>query len=1309
MRLPSSHLSGVLLTIVLRLIRANYEPWSALAVRDVLSYELAQPWSSLNSLVAKLNTRKADTQNGSLLDYEMLMDMVFPVLLGGSANVDTIGIVVTEEYELGRGFQTVKRPFQVYGQEVPWTRLALHNGTDCSSHGVDSPWCLWFHLIDETTGSLSSSLEEPSFFAPLAWTMVSGFAIDERATDKVHGLMNTPSGSWENVYSDGNNAVFKQAAVPFWMPAYEPAIGYVYATYETESLLELVQSLIIADATVVYVMEDETLIAVSVDGVMLPSSALYQASACGNTLIEQSWEFLFSRQIPSHNTEVFIVENVEPPTEAPTGAPTGSIEYHDGACVDTSDADMMASSGVTCGDYAASGSCDAYFCPTCAYANVCDAACDYCPTTDGATDDGACVDTSDADMMASSGATCGEYAALGSCDAYFCPTCAYANVCDVACDYCPTTDDATDDGACVDTSDADMMASSGVTCGEYAAGGSSCGTYFCPTCAYANVCDAACGYCLSTDDNVEMDTLTPAPTTTPPWGWWVQNVPLVDNYGLGWRVVAVQEISCSAGMEANLNSTTGECSLCPAGKYSTDDELTCTACSPGSVAALQGLATCEFCGAGEYAQESVTCAKCPVGKASTEDELTCTTCPPGSVAAAQGMVTCTFCEMGKYAEGGVTCAKCQSPETSRDGAVTCDLCVFDFYFDTGSGACAKCHPKGVTCPEMSRELIVDPGYWRTDLMSVDILQCPIKSSCIGGNETELCATGYEGVKCTVCSDGYWFSTADQACRHCTDRDNALVTSLLIVILVVIITLLVLPIWFVVRNKTATSVRAIRIKKMVSSFDIARGKILWSTFQLISSVEWSLELRFPEPFGKLVSLFSFFTEFSLASVLPIRCMIPYRFYEHVFMVTLFPLALIIVLFASAAYLKQYTKVDELLSHRLMHTALLIAFVILPSATSSLLRSFHCETFYYSDGTVARVLIADYAQDCDSAEHQQFEWYALAMLVFAFPGGVLVCIGMVLYEKRSLINPRLDSVYDAVDQRAADESLAPLRSLFQPYQPRLWYMELVDLSRRIILMGALVSVPSLPMRAVLGLLFAVLFAVVYREIQPYVSSSINVLSSIALWSIVVVYAGGVLIVTRPIGYSQWSLGLVLLLTSLVLLSFAVTQNLRHGTSRLEIELLVLEHQARDVEFLLSHTEMATEIERYVKTMASDDGSQKHKLGVRKMNEAHQVWKTAPVQGNHQSGRSATVTPAHDDAVGNRGFKYQIEQISTIGSRSLGFDHGAYPCWVVSVDALKRFARLPHHEQLLAEGGLLELTSQSRIPYETLRVRWFSVVTS
>ena len=101
MRLPSSHLSGVLLTIVLRLIRANYEPWSALAVRDVLSYELAQPWSSLNSLVAKLNTRKADTQNGSLLDYEMLMDMVFPVLLGGSANIVTIGIVVTEEYELG--------------------------------------------------------------------------------------------------------------------------------------------------------------------------------------------------------------------------------------------------------------------------------------------------------------------------------------------------------------------------------------------------------------------------------------------------------------------------------------------------------------------------------------------------------------------------------------------------------------------------------------------------------------------------------------------------------------------------------------------------------------------------------------------------------------------------------------------------------------------------------------------------------------------------------------------------------------------------------------------------------------------------------------------------------------------------------------------------------------------------------------------------------------------------------------------------------------------------------------------------------
>ena len=97
-----------------------------------------------------------------------------------------------------------------------------------------------------------------------------------------------------------------------------------------------------------------------------------------------------------------------------------------------------------------------------------------------------CADD-DAAAMAIAGVDCPTASEYGYCDSYLCPDCAYAGVCDAACGYCST---------CADD-DAAAMAIAGVDCptaSEY----EYCDPYLCPDCVYAGVCDAACGYCSTT-------------------------------------------------------------------------------------------------------------------------------------------------------------------------------------------------------------------------------------------------------------------------------------------------------------------------------------------------------------------------------------------------------------------------------------------------------------------------------------------------------------------------------------------------------------------------------------------------------------------------------------------------------------------------------------------------------------------------------------------------------------------------------------------------------------------------------------------
>ena len=153
-------------------------------------------------------------------------------------------------------------------------------------------------------------------------------------------------------------------------------------------------------------------------------------------------------------------------------------------------------------------------------------------------------------------------------------------------------------------------------------------------------------------------------------------------------------IACSAGFNAYAGSL---CMACSAGYYTaaTNTALACTACAHGTYAAGAGSTGCIFCGAGQYAPDTVA----GVGGASV-----CLPCPAGSYSGVGGVSVCTTCPAGQYAAAAAAtaCTAC-TPDTPLSNTMACSApvtqadCAAAGGFAFVAGACVGC-PAGTYCP-----------------------------------------------------------------------------------------------------------------------------------------------------------------------------------------------------------------------------------------------------------------------------------------------------------------------------------------------------------------------------------------------------------------------------------------------------------------------------------------------------------------------------------------------------------------------------------------------------------------------------------
>ena len=78
----------------------------------------------------------------------------------------------------------------------------------------------------------------------------------------------------------------------------------------------------------------------------------------------------------------------------------------------------------------------------------------------------------------------------------------------------------------------------------------------------------------------------------------------------------------------------------------------------------------------------------------------------------------------------------------------CILCSDGFFTLTeNQQQCSEC-PENAVCQD-GFNIILDPGYWRTNVTSISIFECYNKDACLGGYNS-TCSTGYGGNLCQSC-------------------------------------------------------------------------------------------------------------------------------------------------------------------------------------------------------------------------------------------------------------------------------------------------------------------------------------------------------------------------------------------------------------------------------------------------------------------------------------------------------------------------------------------------------------------------------
>jgi len=377
-------------------------------------------------------------------------------------------------------------------------------------------------------------------------------------------------------------------------------------------------------------------------------------------------------------------------------------------------------------------------------------------------------------------------------------------------------------------------------------------------------------------------------------------------------------------------------------------------------------------------------------------------CPPGTLDTG---AYCDPCSVGSYQPNYAqsSCIPCGvgTQTTLNKGTILQGGCYCaDGYrsISTGSGmVCTRC-VQGMVCT--NGEFGVAAGYWQAPSSlpetSDEIVVLPCESAgthsaaarCIGGyaEGDQLCARGYEGPLCMVCSDGY--GSIGGACAPC---NNPGADGFIVLLLAV---LACLALYILVRLTTAAPDPKNRGAGSVIKIFMNYIQIIYYIGTL--SAKWA-----PYTLG----FFDIFLPMSMSpSFVSIKCVSHMDFYTRIGITACLPFLVAILLlgvFQGASFARSEFACGLRASiwYWYVLTLLVALYIIHPMIASSILTSFNCTHVPGPGG--GNYMTSDMSINCDSTRYRTYVSAVIVYFLIYVVGGPVWVLWRIHKNKDAII--------------------------------------------------------------------------------------------------------------------------------------------------------------------------------------------------------------------------------------------------------------------------------------------------------------------
>ena len=430
---------------------------------------------------------------------------------------------------------------------------------------------------------------------------------------------------------------------------------------------------------------------------------------------------------------------------------------------------------------------------------------------------------------------------------------------------------------------------------------------------------------------------------------------------------------------------------------------------------------------------------------------------------------------------------------------------------------------------------IKSGWYRFHETSEDTYACPYVDSCGGfsnstnANETSagkvLCKTGYHGPLCSVCDTGYGFSQGTYTCEKCEASLYGSTVGVFAGIVMVVLGCTVLLRWLFA-NRIKKAIEMMKERKKTVNLVLSQLTTVAVTIQTGILINENHQAaggkKPPEVYSNFLKAFRVFS--LKVEVLPLECFLDVDFSAILLFQTLG--TLLIIVGCAIAWHKPCQKQNgagiERPTRRIVFATCGITFIklILPAVSLVIAQAFRCNVFDYGMEESHQYLESDYSINCAS-EKYSFIWVYAVIMTLVFPIGMPLLALLGLYRSQRRINERKEGplavrerntgyvpvALDALDAPDVDEgenviegviaNESPFASLATNVKPGWWFMEVIDMERRLLLTCFPLVFTTYGGVVLFTLCIALLALVVQYESRPYALMLMNTSKAIEAW--------------------------------------------------------------------------------------------------------------------------------------------------------------------------------------------------------------------